>query len=68
MKVLSLSKNKLDISKGRQINGKFEIRGKRQSSTKLGLTLQEYAERGLLKELFNSICLPSRKQLGIKTK
>ena len=32
------------------------------------LTLKEYADKGLLKELFNSFCLPPRKQLGIETK
>ena len=38
------------------------------SSQRKKLTLKEYAERGLLKELFNGLCLPPRKQLGIKTK
>jgi hypothetical protein len=33
-----------------------------------GLTLHQYAERGLLKELFGNICLPPREQLGIETK
>ena len=56
---------KKPISKNKELS---LINQHASSSQRKKLTLKEYAERGLLKELFNTICIPSRKQLGIKTK